>query len=47
MNGEYKAKAKTIKSCHATANFLIQQFNNIEFNWISRKDNKDADRRTR
>lgn len=45
--GEYKVKSAHLKSYHLIVHELIPLFDEINFNWISRKDNKEADRISR
>jgi ribonuclease HI len=40
----FKVKASTIIPLYRKAMSLIYRFNHIQFEWISRYDNKEADR---
>jgi ribonuclease HI len=44
INGDFKVKAPTIIPLYHKAMSLIFKFNNIQFEWIPREQNKQADR---
>ena len=44
INGDFKVKAPTIIPLYHIAMSLIFKFNNIQFEWIPREQNKQADR---
>lgn len=47
LNGEYKVKSLRIIELHHKAKRLLQDFENLEIEWVNRELNQEADRLSR
>lgn len=46
LRGEYKVKSRNLMSLHLKARRLAQEFSSLQFEWVPREENVEADAQT-